>query len=96
VLGNWSSTLSNTYVSSFKDFNDPTKTTVTRRIEPYSLFNLSVSYRGFKNTDVIVGVNNLTDTMPPATNATGFAGPYVSSVGSPLGRSLIATVTHRF
>ena len=96
VMGNWSSTLSNTYVSSFKDFNDPTKTTVTRRIEPYSLFNLSVSYRGFKNTDVIVGVNNLTDTMPPATNATGFAGPYVSSVGSPLGRSLIATVTHRF
>ena len=96
VLGNWSTTLSNTYASSFQDFNDPTKTASTRRIAPYSLFNLSVAYRGFKDTDVIVGVNNLTDTMPPASNASGFAGPYVSSVGSPLGRSLIATVTHRF
>ena len=96
VLGNWSTTLSNTYTSSFQDFNDPTKTASTRRIAPYSLYNLSVAYRGFKDTDVIVGVNNLTDTMPPASNASGFAGPYVSSVGSPLGRSLIATVTHRF
>ena len=96
VLGNWSTTLSNTYTSSFQDFNDPTKTAATNRIAPYSLFNMSVAYRGFKNTDVIVGVNNLTDTMPPASNASGFAGPFVSSVGSPLGRSLIATVTHRF
>jgi iron complex outermembrane receptor protein len=96
VSGNWSSTLSNVYVSSFQDFNDPTKTTVSRRISPYSVFNLSVAYRGFKDTDVILGVNNLADKMPPASNAAGFAGPYVSSVGSPLGRSLIATVTHRF
>jgi iron complex outermembrane receptor protein len=89
--GNWNSTLSNTFSSSFTDLNP-----AANRIHPYSIFNLSVAYRGIKDADVIVGVNNIGDRMPPKTNMTGYVGPFVSSLGSVLGRSIVATFAYRF
>jgi len=86
----WGGMLTNTFFSHFADAGGK------GNIPTYSIYNVSVIYKGIKSTDITLGVNNLLNTMPGYTNNTSFAAPYVSTAGSPLGRSMLATVTHRF
>jgi iron complex outermembrane receptor protein len=86
----WGAMLTNTYFSHFADVGS------NGNIPAYSIYNVSVIYKGIKSTDITLGVNNLLNTMPGYTANSSFAAPYVSTAGSPLGRSMLATVTHRF
>ncbi len=65
--GPWSATLANTYQSSYTDwqtdFNGNQRTVGT-----LSLWDLQGSYTGLKHFTFTLGVKNLMDTDPPATN----------------------------
>jgi iron complex outermembrane receptor protein len=86
----WGAMLGNTYFSQYRDVGG------VKMIPAYSIYNFSVIYKGIKSTDITLGVNNVFNTMPGYTSNSSFAVPYVNTAGSPLGRSLLATVTHRF
>jgi iron complex outermembrane recepter protein len=72
--GPWSATLGNQYQSSYIDFalvpdpNDPDSDGINRRASSMSLWDAYVSYTGFKNWKLVLGVNNLFDRNPPFSN----------------------------
>ena len=66
----WSSTLANSYQSSYIDVNTDANGN-TRRVGSLSLWDLQASYTGFKNTTLTLGVKNVFDTNPPFTNSVG-------------------------
>ena len=71
------------------------------RVDNYTLYNLSVSYSGFKGLTLTGGIKNLFDTDPPFTAAydtnTGAGSSWEPRVADPRGRSftLLATYTFR-
>lgn len=65
--GPWSGTLGNTFQSGYTDVNTDNDGNL-RRVSSLTLWDLQGSYKGFKNLTLIVGVKNLLDTNPPATN----------------------------
>jgi iron complex outermembrane receptor protein len=68
----WSSTLANSYQSSYIDVNTDAAGN-NRRVGSLSLWDLQASYTGFKNTTLTLGVKNLFDTNPPFTNSVGLS-----------------------
>jgi iron complex outermembrane receptor protein len=75
-LGPWGATLGNTYQSGYgdvgTDINDE-----PRRVGSLSLWDLNLTYSGFKNMVLTLGARNLLDTNPPLTNQqTTFQGGY--------------------
>ena len=66
--GSWAATLANTFMSSYIDVNPGPDGTNTRRVSSMSLWDLQGQYTGFKNWALTLGVKNLLDTNPPATN----------------------------
>ncbi|WP_332877893.1 TonB-dependent receptor [Massilia sp. S19_KUP03_FR1] len=67
-----------------------------RDIEPYSVWNLTGTYKGFKNIVVVAGVTNLLDAKPPVTNHSGYTFGYLSSAASPIGRAYNLRLTYNF
>ncbi|MES2898528.1 MAG: TonB-dependent receptor [Pseudomonadota bacterium] len=90
--GDWTSTLTQSYRQSFEDLNR--STTFYHRIDPYLLVNWSLAYKGFKNWNIVGGINNVFDRDPPAANgsALGFAG----ALASPVGRAASLRATYTF
>lgn len=74
---------------------------VWSKLDPYKRLNLNSSYRFSKATKVTLGINNLTDTMPPVY-AEGHpsrndAPYYRSNMGyNVIGRTFYAALEHRF
>jgi iron complex outermembrane receptor protein len=93
-------TLSNSYLSSYRDQNVPGLAAPewnNRDVDAYSLWDLSGSYRFTKNLRLRGGVLNLLDTAPPFTNqARYFQTTWDSSYGDPRGRSYYASLTYSF
>jgi iron complex outermembrane receptor protein len=90
--GDWTSTLNEQYKQSFEDLNNGTQFYHT--IDPYTLFNWSLTYAGYRQWKVLVGVNNVFNRDPPAANYRGEG--YASGEGSPLGRTFVARATYNF
>jgi iron complex outermembrane receptor protein len=90
--GNWTSTLNQQYKQSFQDLN--TNSTFVHRIDPYTLYNWSMSYTGFQKWKLMAGVNNLLNRDPPAANYRGEG--FASGTASPLGRTWNARATYTF
>jgi iron complex outermembrane receptor protein len=90
--GDWTSTLNEQYRQSFEDLNNGTQFYHT--IDPYTLFNWSLTYAGYRQWKVLVGVNNVFNRDPPAANYRGEG--YASGEGSPLGRTFVARATYNF
>jgi iron complex outermembrane receptor protein len=90
--GDWTSTLNEQYKQSFEDLNNGTQFYHT--IDPYTLFNWSLTYAGYRQWKVLVGVNNVFNRDPPAANYRGEG--YASGEGSPLGRTFLARATYNF
>ena len=80
--GDWTSTLNQQYKQSFEDRNSGSL--FYHRIDPYTVYNWSMQYSGYKHWKVMVGVNNLFNRDPPAANYRGEG--YASGEASPLGR----------
>jgi iron complex outermembrane receptor protein len=65
--GPWTATLGNTYQSSYVDWQTDFNNN-QRRVSSMTLWDLQGVYRGFKHFTFTLGVKNLFDTNPPATN----------------------------
>ena len=65
--GPWSTTLANTYQSSYRDWQTDLNGN-ERRVGSMSLWDIQTMWSGLKNFVFTVGVKNLMDRNPPATN----------------------------
>lgn len=65
--GPWSTTVANTYQSSYTDWQTDVNGNL-RTVSSMSLWDLQGSYSGFKHLVLTLGVKNILDTNPPATN----------------------------
>jgi iron complex outermembrane recepter protein len=65
--GPWTTTIANTYQSAYTDSQTDLNNDL-RKVSSMSLWDLQGSWSGIKNLKVTLGVKNLFDTNPPATN----------------------------
>ncbi len=93
-------TLSNTYLSSYRDQNVEGLAAPewnNRTVDAYSLWDLSGSYRFSQNLRLRGGVLNVLNTDPPFTNQSRyFQVTWDSTYGDPRGRSYYASLTYSF
>ena len=99
--GVWSGTLAQSFTAGYKD--EVPVGVVPPGFDPdvksYTVYNVSATYAGFKNTTVTLGVKNLFDRDPPFTahNLDFAAGAgWDPRVADPRGRAFIARVTYTF
>jgi iron complex outermembrane receptor protein len=89
-------TLTNTYLSGYRDQNVPGLAAPdwnNRSVEAYSLWDLTGSYQINKQVRLRAGVINLLDTAPPFTNQSRyFQVTWDPTYGDPRGRTLFASV----
>jgi iron complex outermembrane receptor protein len=90
--GNWNSTVTDQYRQSFEDLNDGSL--FYHRIDPYTVVNWSLQYKGFKHWVLMGGVNNVFDRDPPAANYRNEG--YLSGQASPIGRAFNLRGTYNF
>ena len=95
-LGPWSATLAQTYQTSYTDQNRDLEGN-PRTVGSLSLWDLQGSYTGFRNWKLALGVKNLFDRDPPASNQlTSFLAGFDPSYYDPRGRFVYASVTYKF
>jgi iron complex outermembrane recepter protein len=103
----WSVSLSQRYSAAYEDqivdgvfdglVNPPNDTLKTK---PYTLYNASATYTGFKDFGITFGIRNLLDTDPPFARSylsqTGGGSNYEPRVADPRGRSFTLTLDYNF
>ncbi len=105
--GNWSSTLTQIFRSGYKDQVLPgvangliTPANYNPDVKSYSIFNLSVTYNGFKNLSLSAGIKNLFNTDPPFAinydSNSGAGSSWEPRVADPRGRSVTMMATYTF
>ncbi len=94
----WSGQLTNRYVGGYRDQNAVPAPFNTNTVGSYSIFDVSVTYRGVKNLTLQAGVLNLLDTDPPFTNQTSRfqARGYDDRFHNPLGRTYQVSAKYQF
>ncbi|WP_410210183.1 TonB-dependent receptor [Aquirhabdus sp.] len=96
--GDWSAVLQQTFQTGYKDQNlTGTDGADDRSVGSYMRYNLSGTYSGFKNATLTLGVKNLFNKNPPATNQqdqlqVGYDPRYTD----PLGRVIFLRGTYKF
>jgi len=104
--GDWVTTFQHVYRSGYDDFVLPGVANGTikpaewsPRVLPYSIFNASVAYTGFKNTTLTFGIKNLLNDDPPFSVAydtnTGAGSSWEPRVADPRGRAFTLRVEYR-
>jgi iron complex outermembrane receptor protein len=102
--GDWSGMLSQSFSTGYKDqLPNGGKGTPPAGFNPdvasYTVFGLSATYTGFKNTSLILGISNLFDRDPPFTahNVDEVVGAgWDPRVADPRGRSFSLTAKYQF
>jgi iron complex outermembrane receptor protein len=105
--GNWSGLLQHLFRGHYVDAVLPGVANGSVRppnwdstVDSYSIFNVSLTYRGFKNFAVIAGIKNVLDTDPPFSAAydtnTGAGSSWEPRVADPRGRSFTLQVQYKF
>ncbi|WP_228893270.1 TonB-dependent receptor domain-containing protein [Pseudoduganella aquatica] len=95
TTGDWSGTLSQRFQTGLTDLTPRAGSTLTT-VDSYSQYNLNVRYKGFKNTTISLGVNNLTKEWPPLTSNSIYGGGYVTSMADMMGRVYRLSVEYKF
>ncbi|MBS0320436.1 MAG: TonB-dependent receptor, partial [Proteobacteria bacterium] len=94
--GAWSTTLGNTFQSSYVDYGLDYFYN-QRRVGVLSIWDLQTSYTGFKNWTLTLGVKNLFDTNPPVSNVQGtFVYGFDASYYDPRARFVWGSVKYAF
>ena len=89
--GPWRGTLTQLFQTSYSDNSE------TRNVGTYTLWDIGASYSGFKNFTIALGVKNLFDTNPPATDQTqAFQFGYDPTYADPRGRVYWASLKYAF
>ena len=91
--GDWFSQLTQFYNTGYHDLNNVLPE-FYRDIKPYSVWNMTVTYKGIKHVKVSLGISNLLDENPPVTNSNSTA--YANNIASPIGRAYNARLTYEF
>lgn len=105
--GDWVTTFQHVYRSGYYDFVLPGVANGTIKpsewnpnVAPYSIFNASVAYTGFKNMTLTFGIKNLLNDDPPFSVAydtnTGAGSSWEPRVADPRGRSFAVRAEYRF
>jgi iron complex outermembrane receptor protein len=97
--GNWATTLSMVYKSSYLDEDLTRFGTPRRKVDSYTTFNLFASYTGIKNLTLTAGLRNLADEKPPFTyhNVDNVVGAgWDPRVADPFGRTLAVSASYSF
>jgi iron complex outermembrane recepter protein len=106
--GNWAGTLSQNYRSSYLDNNtylgilngNARTSDLQIRVSSYTLYNTTLSYRGFDGLTVTAGIRNLLNTDPPFTKGydsdTGAGSSWEPRLVDPRGRSYTLSVEYAF
>ena len=97
----WNTSLTQNLTSSYQDYNGSetvgTDYPATRKVKLYQLWDGQVSYKGFKNLDIGIGVKNLFNTDPPLSrNELNFQTGYDATYANPLGRMYYARIKYKF
>ncbi len=90
--GRWTTTVTESYRQSFEDLN--ASSLFYHRIDPYFLVNWTLQYSGFKNWNLMGGINNVFDRDPPAANYRNEG--FLSGQASPVGRAFNVRATYKF
>ncbi len=94
--GPFSATLGNTYYSGYTD-DSYLPDTAPRKVEAYSLWDLSGAWSVNKALKLRAGVQNLLDTAPPFSNQSYyFLSTYDPTYTDPRGRSFYASLNYSF
>jgi iron complex outermembrane receptor protein len=93
--GDWTSQLTQNHNSGYTDQNLVAQG-YWRNIDTFSLWNLTVGYKGFPHTTIVAGVTNLFDMAPPTTNHSGYTFGYLSSAANITGRAYNLRATYDF
>lgn len=105
--GNWSVLVNNLYRNSYVDAVLPgvaagrvVPPDWSARVKPYSIYGLSLTYRGIKNITVIAGVKNIFNEDPPFSATydtnTGAGSSWEPRIADPRGRSFTLRVDYKF
>jgi len=105
----WNATLGNTYVASVRDIGaggivfETSKTLTARHVGSFLSWDMRVGYKGdpitsfgLKGWDVALGVNNITNRMPPQSPQAFTDNNADVATYSPLGRLVYATLQAKF
>ena len=106
-VGDWVGSLRQQYSSGYVGYVPPgvaNGNAVTpdfeAKVKPYTLYNASVAYAGFKNLKLTVGIKNLFNTDPPFANSydtnTGSGSSWEPRVADPRGRSYTVGAEYTF
>jgi iron complex outermembrane receptor protein len=107
ATGPWTTTFSQTYRAGYKDAVLPGVANGTVRpadwqpnVEPYMVFDASVSYTGIKNLTLTAGIKNLFNEDPPFSAAydtnTGAGSSWEPRVADPRGRAFTLRLEYKF
>lgn len=81
----------------FKGYLDQNSNGQNHRVSDYTVYNLSGTYSGFKKLSLTLGIKNLFDTDPPATNSIdNFQYGYDPRYSDPLGRTYYGRFSYKF
>ncbi len=105
--GDWTGTLTQIYRGRYAGYRPPGVANGSYIppqwdpvVAPYTLHNLSVGYKGFKNLTLTAGIKNLFDTKPPFANAydtnTGAGANWEPRVADPRLRSFLFQAEYVF
>jgi iron complex outermembrane recepter protein len=98
--GVWATTLTQQYTGGYQDERPPNPPPGFKPdVDSYSLFNVSVGYKGFKNLALRGGIKNIFNTDPPfsAHNVDFAPGTgWEARVGDPRGRAYTVSATYTF
>jgi iron complex outermembrane recepter protein len=94
----WSASLFHRWLTGYKDQNAVPAPFNDNTVGDYSIFDLSATYRGFRNMILSAGVLNVLDTDPPFTNQVGRfqARAYDDRFHNPLGRTYMVSARYEF
>jgi iron complex outermembrane receptor protein len=99
-IGDFGLSLANTFLSGYRDQNVEGLAAPewnNRDVKPYSLWDVTGSYRFSANLRLRAGVLNLLDTAPPFTNQSRyFQVTWDSTYGDPRGRSVYVNLQYSF
>ncbi|TCM66793.1 iron complex outermembrane receptor protein [Acinetobacter calcoaceticus] len=81
----------------FKGYLDQNASDQNHLVKDYALYNLSGTYAGFKNLELTLGIKNLFDKDPPASNVISNAQyGYDPRYSDPMGRVFFGRANYKF
>ncbi len=91
---NWALNLQQNFSRGYQDQNANDQ---NHRVSDYTTYNISGTYKGFKNLELTAGIKNIFDEDPPASNVIdNFQMGYDPRYADPLGRTYFVRGTYKF